>query len=165
MKKIVLVLCLIFSFVLSVPAQKIEVNEKGLFINKQKITKQTTMAVIDSLIGKPDRVSLLANTIWTYDNLGLFIYFANQDSFIKHVSFDLLKRDLQFSPAKPFKGSLVIHKNRITTVWSLARLQRIKALKFAEGVSLNPVAYTPNLRLFFEYDEAKKALRNVGVAL
>jgi hypothetical protein len=165
MKKIVLFACLIFSLVFTVTAQKVEVNSKGFFINRHKITRETTMAVIDSLIGKPDRIFLLANTIWTYDSLGLFVYFAPQDSSLKQVSFDLVKRALKFSPATPFAGRFVIHDNLITSAWSLARLKRIKSLKFEENVVYLSPAYTSYVKMYFEFDETKKVLRYAGVAL
>lgn len=166
MKKLILTACLVISFLLTITAQKVEVNSTGFYINRHKITKQTTMTVIDSLIGKPDRVSFLANTIWTYDSLGLFIYFAKQDSTLKQVGIDMVKRDLKFSPVKPFKSRFVIYNNLITPAWSLARLKRIKSLKFDDNdaMYLNP-AYTSYLKIFFEFDETKKGLRYAGIAL
>lgn len=165
MKKIVLTAWFIFSFVVTILAQKVEINSNGFFINRQKITKETTMAAIDSLLGKPDRISPLANTIWTYDSLGVFIYFDKDDSALKQVSFDLMKRDLKFSPAIPFTGRFVIHNNLITTAWPLDRMKRIKALKFEGNPVYLNVAYTSYLKMYFEYDEAKTRLRYAGVAL
>jgi hypothetical protein len=165
MKKKLLTVCLVFSFVFSVCAQKVEVNSKGFFLNRHKITRETRMAVIDSLLGKPDRVFSLANTIWTYDSLGLFIYFAVNDSSLRQVSFDLVKRGLRFSPVTPFTGRFVIYNNLITSAWSLSRLKRIKALEFGtDTVYLNP-AYASYVKMYFEFDEAKKVLRHAGVAL
>jgi hypothetical protein len=151
--------------VLITTAQKVEVNSNGFFVNRHKITRESTMAVIDSLLGRPDRIFSLANTIWTYDSLGLFVYFAAQDSSVKQVSFDLMKRSLKFSPATAFAGRFVIHNNLISSAWSLARLKRIKALKFEENVVyLNP-AYTSYVKMYFEFDDLKKTLRYAGVAL
>ncbi|MDQ6609391.1 MAG: hypothetical protein M3Y85_06190 [Bacteroidota bacterium] len=165
MKITLLITCLVLFFVTTIKAQKVEINDKGFFINRHKISRETTMAGIDSLIGKPDRVSLLANIIWTYDNLGIFIYFSPQDSALKHIGFDMVKRDLKFSPLTPFKGSFIMHNNKITTAWSLARLKRIKALKFEENpVYLQP-AYTGYLKIYFEFDEANAALKSSGVTL
>jgi hypothetical protein len=53
----------------------------------------------------------------------------------------------------------------ITSAWSLSRLKRIKALEFGtDAVYLNP-AYASYVKMYFEFDEAKKVLRHAGVAL
>lgn len=165
MKKFVLTANLVFSFVFIGIAQKVDINSNGFFVNRHKITKETTMAAIDSLIGKPDRVSYLANTIWTYDSLGMFLYFAIGDSTLKQIGFDLVKRNLKFSPASPFTGRFVIYDNLIKPGWSLEKLKRIKSLKFVESGGYQNPAYVSYVKTFFEFDEAKKVLRYAGVAL
>ena len=150
--------------ILAAPAQKVEVNKNGFYLNHHKIIKQTSMVVVDSLLGKPDRVSTLANIIWTYDKLGIFVYFSPSDSSLKQVNFQLVKRDLSFSPAGVFKGSLVMFDNRITTAWPLARLKRVKSLKFAVGEGYMQRAYASYLKIFFEFDEADAVLRGAGIS-
>jgi hypothetical protein len=164
MKKTLLSVSLFALFFIAA-GQKVEINNSGFFIKGTKITKGSTMADIETLLGKADKISPLANIIWTYDSLGIYIYFGSKDSVLKHISFDLVKHDLKFSPATAFKGFILVHKNVVNKASSLARLKKIKTLRFdGEPAYLNQ-AYTSYVKIFFEFDDAKTVLRNAGVAL
>ena len=71
---IVWVLALLFiNKVISAQSVEIEVRSDSLFINSKKVTHQTAIRDLGSILGNPDRKFNLANFIWTYDNLGLRI--------------------------------------------------------------------------------------------
>ena len=164
MKNSLLTACF-FLLALTTFAQKVEINNNGFFLKGKKVTKASTMVDIETIMGKPDKIFPLANIIWTYDNLGIYIYFAPGDSTLKHISFDLIKHDLKFSPANPFKGSFVIHNNLVGKRSSLSKLKKIKAVRFEENpVYLDP-AYTSYVKIYFEFDAAKASLLYAGVSL
>ncbi len=164
-KKFLFTLYIIIATVLFTAAQKAEVTPDGFFIKNKPISKTTTPSELRDLLGIPDRVFSLTNIIWSYDKSGIYIYLNPADSSIKHISFDLVKHEQKFSPLKPFNGIFILHKTTTGRYTSLAKLMKMKSLRFEENpVWLNP-AYTGNVKLYFEFDDNKKLLRSIGVAL
>lgn len=165
MKKVLLLLFIQSALSSLVAAQKVEVNASGFFIKNKPVTKETTPAQLRELLGPPDTSFALTNIIWTYNKRGFYIYLNPADSSLKHITFNLVKHDQKFSPVRLFNGVFILYKNTLSRYTTLKKLMKMKSLRFEENpLHLNP-AYTQNVKIFFEFDDAKKILRSIGVAL
>lgn len=151
--------CLLFN---TTHAQIILIEETGCTLNGMTLNNQKTPDDFIQLLGKPDRISSLANTIWTYDDLGLYLYFNPQEQFIQ-VSIQYEHTDYDFSPKHTFTGKLKIHRRVIHPQVPLKALKWIPQLVFDEEMSFFPNAKTAGATLFFHYTEDEKHLTEVSV--
>jgi len=132
--------------------------------NLQKITKQTTLKSLENFLGKPDRKFSKANTIWTYDNLGLMIYIDPSNSMLRSIEFEFKKENFDFTPRKTYQGSFMIYGANISEKTSIANLKEIKELNFEYSVLQMYSFTTSYLLLTLEYSDNMTRLESVGIA-
>jgi hypothetical protein len=154
MKKLILILFIpVLSFG-QVP--KIEVNSSGLFINSNKITKQTDASFIESILGKPDKKLLEKNTIWIYDELGMKVWLDPETE--KNIQFDMLFNiddALGTKTKKPFVGEVLLHDFYISENSPWNSIKKIPELQI-DDTSVPPILYftkNNNLNLTFNYNK------------
>ena len=116
---------LFFSSIISAQSVTIEIKSDNLYVNSKKITKETTVQDIRSILGNPDREFSKLSDIWTYDSLGLKIYIGKKDSSLETISVDYKKGDLEFSPQRDFKGRLIINSQAISSKTSIQELEKM----------------------------------------
>jgi len=105
------VLTFIFLVVLnSAFAQIIVINKDHIVINGNRLDSTSLIDDYIAILGKPDRKFEGANNIYTYDDLGIYIYENYHDgNKIIEVSIDFRKdRELDFSPKHKFKGIILL---------------------------------------------------------
>src|SRR6185436_17997039 len=123
--KLLVLLLLFFSSIISAQSVVIEVKSDSLYINSKKVTKEITAQYLRSILGKPNREFHLLSTIWTYDSLGLKVYIGKENSSFESISFDFKKENLEFSPAKEFNGKLIINSQAITAKTSIEDFEKM----------------------------------------
>jgi hypothetical protein len=81
-----------------------------LTINDTKVDLPIEREAFIKILGKPSREAKLANTILTWDDLGVFVYqYPGESTLIHGVALALGgKENISFWPKKPFSGKLTI---------------------------------------------------------
>lgn len=154
---------LVISKVISAQAVEIEVRLDSLYINSKKVTHQTAIRDLESILGKPDRKFYLANIIWTYDNLGLRIYIGKEDSSDITIALDFKKDNFEFSPKKEFQGVFVINNQKITKKTLIADFEKMGiGFKLSNFDMYN--ASTGNIRFIFDYFNDRKELEVIEIS-
>jgi hypothetical protein len=123
--KLLFSVSLFVSSIVSAQSVSIEIKSDRLYLNSKKITKETTLQDIRSIVGTPNRKFDKLSTIWTYDSLGLKIYIGPQDSSLEAISLDFKKGDLEFSPRKEFNDKLIINSQPISVRTSIADFEKM----------------------------------------
>lgn len=121
--------------VLSVPSPAAEVSDprsleiqivyKTLWINGQKVRLPGTRDRLIELLGEPDRETKLANTLLTWDNLGVVGY-ENAAGEIIAFSVALDAKPYKFWPKKSFSGVLAVDSAEITAGGDISEINRAK---------------------------------------
>jgi len=163
MKRITL---LIIGFMLTIISygQKIEINSNGLFLNSKKITNQTNPSYIQSILGTPNRKSLKANTIWTYDEIGVCLYVNPENGKLIEISLYFEKGNYDFSPINIFSGELLIYGfniSRHTPIVSLKKNPELTFLNFSFHAYAVTTAY---LNLILQYSDDDTMLEVVAIS-
>jgi hypothetical protein len=86
----------------------------SLSLNGQEFTLPVPVQEIINVLGKPTRESRLANTILTWDELGIYIYLDPGSAQAKEIHVDFRKERVDFAPKKVFAGRVVIDKTEVT---------------------------------------------------
>ncbi len=94
----------------------VEVRQGSVFIEGNRVPRQTTLLEYQAILGKPDRVTSLykdrvtplQNTIHAYDDLGILLYQHPGEETVLSISLDLVKSNHEFSPKKRFQGIFVV---------------------------------------------------------
>jgi hypothetical protein len=161
---------LFFSSIILAQAVTIEIKSDNLYVNSKKITKETTVRDIRSILGNPNREFHKLSTIWTYDSLGLKIYIGKEDSSLEAISVEVKKGDLEFSPQKDFNGKLFINSQAISPKTSIGDLEKID-IGFESSITdwYRTIvgwhnASTRYLTLLFDYSTGDKMLEVVEIS-
>lgn len=90
---------------------------------------------LTDVLGAPDRTSELANTIYTWDDLGFLAYCRPKQDDVHNVTIDFVTQEFDFSPQKGFSGRVTLKNgdvNSTTTTDGLiaAGLQQDEILPF-----------------------------------
>jgi hypothetical protein len=86
----------------------ITVAETNLSINETEVTLPAVREDLFELLGKPTRESRLANTLLTWDELGLIAYEKPETREIRAISVVLGRRPHEFWPKELFAGTLIV---------------------------------------------------------
>ena len=165
MKKILLLLLFIHLMSFG-QGPKIEINSSGLFINSNKITKQTDASFIENILGKADKKYLKKNTIWVYDELGIMIWVdAENDKLVQlSICFESEDDDNKLAPKKLFSDEVLINGFYISGNSPWSSVKKISDLQIIDSVP--PVWYlTKNnyTSLSFYYSEATGKLLQLSL--
>ena len=125
MKRILLILTLlVVSFS---NAQKIEIDSTNILTyNGEKVTLDLTRNELKKVFGKPDRITLKHNIIWTYDELGFMVYIKPETLKINNITINFKKESFDFSPKEQFKGELIIYGSNVTEYTNFNGLKSIE---------------------------------------
>ncbi|WP_435262668.1 DUF7738 domain-containing protein [Tenacibaculum sp. nBUS_03] len=126
MKRTLLTLTLLLVISFS-NAQKIEVDSANILtFNGKKVTLDLTPDELKKVFGKPDRITLKHNTMWTYDKLGFMVYIKPKSFKINNITINFKKESFDFSPKEVFKGELIIYNSNVTEFTNFNELKSIK---------------------------------------
>lgn len=95
---------------ITVCAQTVVINKNYIVIDGVRLDSASLLADYVAVLGEPDRKFEGVNNIYTFDELGLYIYENYHDkNKITEISFDFRKdSELDFSPTHKFKGSVFL---------------------------------------------------------
>ena len=149
----------------------ISVNENGVLINEKYITKSSTLSDFTKILGKPDRVVNLKNTIYTYDDLGIILYQKPNSNVIKGVKITYGGHRFKFSSNEYFSGKIFIGGDEINEDYPKESIFLNNALQVNERSAsersrthlLTDIkAYSGNAAMIFHYAYAGES-KNVFV--
>src|SRR5437667_10409365 len=86
------------------PINTLEIRQGMVFIAGNRLDRTTKLSEYETILGKPDRVTALKNTIHTYDKLGVRLYQRPGEETVLSISLDFVKSRFEFSPKAPFRG-------------------------------------------------------------
>jgi hypothetical protein len=127
MKRTLLTLTLLLVISFS-NAQKIEVDSTNILTyNGKKVTLNLTLDELKKVFGKPDKITLKHNIIWTYDKLGFMVYVKPETFKINNITINFKKESFDFSPKELFKGELIIYSTNVTEFTNFNELKSIES--------------------------------------
>ncbi len=165
MNKNILLLYLLFTCLSY--GQKIEVDSTDtLVFNDKKVTLDLTRDELKEVFGKPDRITLKHNIIWTYDELGFMIYINPQTLKIMNITINFKIETHDFSPKEKFKGTLIIFGSAVTEYTTSAGLKSIEmeAIK-GNRTSVYSIKTTNYSMYFFKSEKIKSELSGCEINL
>jgi hypothetical protein len=91
-------------------SQTIVINKDHIVINGTRLDSASLLSDYIVVLGEPDRKFEGANNIYTFDDLGIYLYENYHDgNKIIEVSFDFRKDyDFDFSPKHKFRGTILL---------------------------------------------------------
>jgi hypothetical protein len=91
-------------------AKKLEIAFTGavMTIDGKRFTLPAEEKALVTVLGQPDRRAELANTILTWDDLGVFAYIRSKTTTCHAFAITLGKDTPDFWPKKPFPGRLTV---------------------------------------------------------
>ena len=104
----------------------ISITRDEILINGQSIELPVKKEKIFELLGQPTRVSNLANTIYTWDENGLFAYEGPESGQIFSFAICLNRFDAGHWPRSLFTGRLIIDEAPITKTSEVTKINRTK---------------------------------------
>lgn len=144
-------------------SQKFELSNDKVYINGVAFDSTNLIEDYIKVLGQPSRVKHLANNIYVFDTLGLYIYESyKQKNRILELSFDLVnKGPFDFSPSEIFKGEIQLSDrsfniNRQTTYKKIKRYCK-KTKNNSLQRKFNTIQFNyGTFSLIFEQDKNKR---------
>jgi hypothetical protein len=107
----------------------IEISGASLSINGKDVPLPIDTEKLFELLGRPDRVSPLYNTIYTWDEKGVFAYERPDGVQVFQISIAIGSIKFEYWPSQAFSGVLTIDGARITSQSDPVEINRIKTGK------------------------------------
>ncbi|HEY7502158.1 MAG TPA: hypothetical protein VH740_26800 [Vicinamibacterales bacterium] len=98
-------------------------------IDGKGVTLPTERQVLIDILGEPSRVSRRANTLLTWDQLGLVAYEEPNDGLIVQITVALGAMTFDFWPQRAFSGALELQGAALRSDTAMADLVRSKQVK------------------------------------
>jgi len=97
------------------PSQvRVSVSQGSLFVNGLNLQMPGPAQEVVKILGKPDRESRLANTILTWDNLGIYVHVEPESQQANQFTVAFGKGDMPFSPQRVFAGQVTLNELEVT---------------------------------------------------
>ncbi len=146
----------------------VEIGANKVTINGHLFTRDSPLSEYQAKLGKANRVSKLANTIHTYDYLGILLYQSPSGGDIGEIDLIFANPRHDFSPKHPFKGLLRVNGKIIGKSFSQKELYATDFLKIdpaAKGIAfaVSPATFG-NMRLGFHHWNSRETLDQVSIA-
>jgi len=148
----------------------IDIQRGMVFVKGHPITRQTRVSDYEELLGKPDRVTHLKTTIYTYDDLGILLYQRPGENTVLSITLALVATDFEFYPIHIFQGAFKIAGQTLgsdtpqTALRSLREV-RVKLDSATERMQLPFSMLTHgNVVLSFTYISSPRQLDSVGIS-
>ncbi len=174
MKKIIVFLCLLSVFIVVINCKKenqIEINDNELFINGKEIEIPWDLQTVLNIIGKYDRVSKLANNIYTYDNNGILVYEEPGSSKVSSIDLYWVKTTYPFSSKQVFSGTFIVNKIPYTGQTTIEQISK-NMVKYKTNKTIDPkcnyYTYSVNLKrinIIFHFNPKTMEITNASLYL
>ena len=109
---------------------RVSISGGALYLNGVRLQLPGPAQEVVKILGKPDRESRLANTILTWDNLGIYVHVEPGSQQANQFTVVFGKEDMPFTSKKAFAGRVSIDETEITPE---ATAEQIKAATNASG--------------------------------
>lgn len=104
----------------------VAISGESLSINGKTLTLPCEKKDLVAALGKPDRVAKLANTMLTWDELGVFAYMKPDTTQVTLLSIALDRDTPSFWPKKVFAGTLTVDGATVTADSTLTAINNAK---------------------------------------
>jgi hypothetical protein len=131
---------------------------QSVTINGTPFSMPASRADIIKVLGEPNRIAPLYNTILTWDELGLYAYEDPKTGGIHEVSIALDREPFKFCPAKLFSGVLRVDGVAVTASSTVEEINRGKTgqlFQWNESMMEWILDGGPDLRLFLHKADPK----------
>jgi len=148
----------------------IDIHGGTVFLKAHPITRETRVSDYEELLGKPDRVTHLKTTIYTYDDLGILLYQRPGENTVLSITLALATSDFEFYPKRAFDGALKIAgqalgPNTPQTALRNLREARVKIDSATEKMQLPFSMLTHgDVVLSFTYISSPRQLDSLGIS-
>lgn len=146
----------------------VEIRQGTVFIEGNRVTRETTLSEYQAILGKPDRVTRLQNSIHTYDDLGILLYQRPGEETVLSISLDLVKSNYKFSPKKSSQGIFIVDSQVLRPDFPQSALRDLRAVQIdpTDKTLTRPVTKVlhEKIILILEYLSSRKQLEGVGIS-
>lgn len=133
---------------------QVAISDGVLSVNRQMLRCPFSRQDLNKLIGEPSRHFDGANTIYTWDELGICAYTEPKKNDIVQVTFSLRKERFDFSPKINFSGKLTLDNTLVTADSSFKEINESrKGARFKKAVDCIPnwwVIEYPSSKIYIE---------------
>lgn len=136
---------------------KVDFKDGAVIINGSKLSIPCEPKALFAILGKADRTSDLANTIHTWDNLGIHAYQTTGKNEINAIQVTLNRLPYDFAPKQLFRGTVMFAGKPITKGTTAETIEKAAAPNKLNkiGGSWN-VSYGSTSLYFTEVDRNQK---------
>jgi len=147
---VIFIFCLNFCPNKSFAQEKVKISfkDKELKINAYTFQYPWSVAQMKEALGEPDRISNLANVLYTYDDEGLVFYQTTTDSLITEFHIIFEEGDFEHYPDYTFTGKLKFEKAKLKDNSSLDYLKE-KLLDYNIQLSYSEEVYDGEFEDFY----------------
>jgi hypothetical protein len=137
----------------------VEVRGGAVFIQGQPVTRKTTLAQCEAILGKPDRAwKNQHSTIHTYDKLGVLVYQLPNEETVNSITLPLKIGEFRFSPKVPFQGLVIIDDRVVRSDFRQAALPTFTSLRVDATPFPLPttVTHQQEVTLIFDFSKSRE---------
>ena len=148
-----------------VPDANVDFAIKGrvLYVNGRKILSPWDMKEVITAIGRYDRVTILANTIYTYDSKGVLVYETPGSGKVSEINISFIIDKNEFSAKAGFTGAFSVDNFRFSGKSTIDEVRNsLKAYKIEKSYGDCYRVSTGGIYIYFSYDPATGKLTLVS---
>lgn len=90
------------------PKQGIELTADAIVVNGTRFEEQPTVDDLREIFGDEDRVEELANDIYVWDSIGVYVYVDTATTEVDDISISYVKTDYQFTPQSSYQNNIKV---------------------------------------------------------
>jgi hypothetical protein len=150
------------------PNTTVEIRQGAVFLGGNRVTRATSLADYEKILGHPDRVNRLKYTLHTYDKLGIRLYQQPAEQAVRSFSLDFVKANFDFSPSNAFGGAFIVDGRQLRTDFARSNLLSLSGFRLHSAFKTLDwpavILVQGNLMLTFDYGELPNQLQGVGIS-
>lgn len=104
---------------------KITVTENTITIDGKELPRPLQADKLITALGEPDKTLHLANTVRTWDKLGLCAYSRPDSTTVHEINLDFTPSNYKFSPASQYQGTITVAANTFTHKSTVKDLKKL----------------------------------------
>lgn len=148
-----------------VPDANVDFAVKGrvLYVNGNRLSSPWELQEVIRAMGRYDRVSKLANTIYTYDSKGVLVYEAPDSGRVSEINVSFIIDKYDFSAQAGFTGAFSVDNFRYSGKSTIDEVKKnLASYKIEKAYGDSYRVSTDGIYLYFNYDPATGRLTSVS---
>lgn len=132
---------------------ELSIKNRTLFINGRQIASPWDLQAVVNAIGQYDRVSNLANNIYTYDSKGILLYEAPNTSKVSEINIGWITESYDFSSKTTFSGVFMIDNVRYSPSTTIDEVKKnLAGYKIEKAYGDSYRVSLGGIYIYFNYD-------------